>query len=119
MNEFIIHKVNNNGYDRFLLCLTFESIANYKSSIESSPLITNQTGKMLIDQLLVTGNGPNRFISCDYINGILDFTTAKNVQISNIFKSITVKWLNCHYMYVDHSILTESQRRCIRDCIPF
>ena len=68
MNEFFIDKVKDYGYDRFLLCLTFEGIATYRLSIESSPLIRRQTGKLLIDQLLVTGNGQNRFISCEYIN---------------------------------------------------
>lgn len=119
MNEFVIHKVKTSGYDRFLLCLTFESIVTYKTLVESSPLIINQTGKILIDQLFVTGNGLNRFISCDYVNGFLDFTTAQVVQPDDYYKKITVKWLNTHYVYVDHSILTESQRRCIRDCIPF
>lgn len=119
MNEFVIHKVKKSGYDRFLLCLTFESIATYKSLVELSPLIMHQTGKILIDQLLVTGNGQNRFISCEYLNGILDFTTAQAVQANNCFKSISVKWLNTHYAYVENSILTEDQRRCIQKCIPF
>lgn len=119
MNEFVIHKVETSGYDRFLLCLTFESIATYKTLVESSSLITNQTGKILIDQLLVTGNGQNRFICCDYVNGILDFTTAQVVQPDDYYKIITVKWLNSHYAYVEHSILTEAQRHYIRECIPF
>lgn len=119
MNEFVIHKVKTSGYDRFLLCLTFESIATYKTLVESSSLITNQTGKILIDQLLVTGNGQNRFICCDYVNGILDFTTAQVVKPDDYYKKITVKWLNSHYAYVEHSILTEAQRHYIREYIPF
>lgn len=119
MNEFVIHKVKTSGYDRFLLCLTFESIATYKSLVESSSLIINQTGKILIDQLFVTGNGQNRFICCDYVNGVLDFTTAQVVQPDDYYKTITVKWLKSHYAYVDNSILTEEQRRCIRECILF
>lgn len=119
MNEFVIHKVKTSGYDRFLLCLTFESIATYKSLVELSPLIMYQTGKILIDQLLVTGNGQNRFISCEYVNGILDFTTAQVVQPDDYYKKITVKWLNSHYAYVEHSILTEAQRHYIQECIPF
>jgi len=119
MNEFVIHKVNTGGYNRFLLCLSFESIVAYRSLIESSPLITEQSGKIIIDQLFVTGNGKNRFIGCDYVNGILDFNTAQIVQPNDYYKQITVKWLNTHYMYVDNSILTESQRRCVRECVPF
>ena len=119
MDEFVIHKVKTSNYDRFLLWLTFESITTYKSLIESSPLIMCQTGKILIDQLLVTGNSQNRFISCEYANGILDFTTAQVVHPDDYYKKITVKWLNSHYAYVEHSILTEAQRHYIRECIPF
>lgn len=119
MNEFVILKVKTSGYDRFLLCLTFESIATYKSLVELSPLIMFQTGKILIDQLLVTGNGQNRFISCEYVNGILDFTTAQSVRADDCFQSITVKWLNAHYTYVENSILTEKQRLCIQKCVLF
>jgi len=119
MNDFVIQKCEKCDYDRFLLCLTFESIATYKSLVELSPLIYHQTGKILIDQLLVTGNGQNRFISCEYVNGILDFTTAKAVQADDCFKSITVKWLKNHYAYVEISILTEDQRWCVQKCVPF
>lgn len=119
MDEFVIHKVKTSGYDRFLLCLTFESITTYKSLVESSPLIKCQTGKILIDQLLVAGNGQNRFISCEYVSGILDFTTAQAVHPDDYYKKIAVKWLNSHYAYVEHSILTEEQRYYIRECIPF
>ncbi len=119
MNEFVILKVKTSGYDRFLLCLTFESIATYKSLVESSSLIINQTGRILIDQLFVTGNGQNRFICCDYVNGILEFSTAQVVQPDDYYKELTVKWLNSHYAYVEHSILTEAQRHYIRECIPF
>ena len=45
-----------------------------------------QTGKILIDQLLVTGNGQNRFIGCEYVNGILDFTTAQVVHPDDYYK---------------------------------
>ena len=79
----------------------------------------NQTGKILIDQLLVTGNSRNRFISCEYINGILDLTTAQTVRGDRYFKNIATKWLNAHYAYVENSILTEDQRKYVRECVPF
>lgn len=119
MDEFTIIQLNNDSYDIFLLCLTFESIATYKQSIESSNYIRGQSGKILIDQLLVTGNGSNRFICCDYFNGVLDFASVKIVQVNEYFKSITVKWLHDHNEYVKYSILTEKQRQYIRNCIPF
>ena len=117
--NFVIFNVNHDVCDKFLLCLTIEDITTHKASIESSPLIMNQTGKILIDQLLVTGNSRNRFISCEYINGILDLTTAQAVRGDKYFKNIATKWLNTHYAYVENSILTEDQRKYVRECVPF
>lgn len=119
MDEFTIIQLNNDSYDIFLLCLTFESIATYKQSIESSNYIRGKTGKILIDQLLVTGNGPNRFICCNYFNGFLDFTSARVVPANYYYKSITVEWLHRHNEYIEYSILTAKQRQYIRDSIPF
>lgn len=119
MNEYVVKKVNTKDYDRFLLCLTFESLLSYLDSIESSPLIIEESGNILIDQLLVTGNGDNRFISCKFQHGKLDFATAHAVQPDEYFREITTKWLNNHYCYVEHSILTEHQRHCIKAGIVF
>ncbi len=119
MDECVIKEVNTKGYNKFLLCLTFESIINYLCSIESYPTIVNCSGKMLIDQLLVTGNGNNRFISCTYNNGKLDLATAFSVQPDEYFRNLAVELLNDNYDYVEHSILTESQRQCVRNRIMF
>ncbi|MEE0931365.1 MAG: type II toxin-antitoxin system RnlB family antitoxin [Acutalibacteraceae bacterium] len=119
MNEYIIKKVDSKGYDTFLLCLTFESIFDYLDSIESSPLMVQNTGRILIDQLLVSGNGNNRFISCSFKHGKLDLSSACNVQPDDYFKQITVEWLNKNYCYVEHSILTDFQRQCIKNRIIF
>ena len=61
MKEYTICKLKNREYDGFLLCLTFDSIISYLMTIESEDIISNSKGVLLIDQLLVTGNGSNRF----------------------------------------------------------
>ena len=119
MGEYVVKKVNINNYHRFLLCLTFESVIKYLDSIESSPQITGYSGDILIDQLLVTGNGENRFISCKITQGKLDCSSAHSVQPDKQFREMTSKWLNKHYSYVEHSILTEHQRHCIKSGISF
>lgn len=119
LNSCLIESVDFCGYDRFLLCLTFESIVNYLAEIESAPEIEKCSGKILIDQLLVTGDGDNRFISCSFLNGKLDFSTAQVVTPDGRFRSITIDRLQKNYVYVEHSILTEYQRDCIRKGISF
>ena len=45
----------------------------------------NSSGKILIDQLLITGDGHNRFMGCDFKNGKLDFKTAHIVSPGTFF----------------------------------
>ena len=119
MDYCLIEKVDFCGYDRFLLCLTFESVVNYLSEIETSPEMVKCSGKALIDQLLVTGNGDNRFLSCSFLDGKLDMSTAEIVIPDGRFRSITVERLRDNFAYVEHSILSEYQRECIKKGISF
>ena len=119
MNYCLIEKIDFYGYDRFIICLTFESILNYLSEIESASEMVTYSGKVLIDQLLITGDGDNRFISCNFLNGKLDMTTAQIVIPDNKFRNITTEKLHKKYIYVENSILTEYQKECIRKGIPF
>ena len=80
MQNFILKEINQDGYDRFLLCLSFDGLATCLNSIEASLELAHTSGKILIDQLLITGNNDNRFLSCDFSNGRLDFKTAKNIM---------------------------------------
>ena len=80
MNTFVIKETNTDGYDRFLLWLSFESLIDHLSSIEEAPNMVNSSGRILIDQLFITSDGDNRFMSCDLQNGKLNFKTAHNVS---------------------------------------
>ena len=119
MNEYIIFDTNADGYDKHVLCLTFESILSYIGKIESALAKEIIEGKVLIDQLLITGNGANRFMSCKFSNGRLDFETAQIVTPAESFRRETIEWLHDNYSFVENSILTEEQRQKIKDNIAF
>lgn len=119
MNTFVIKETNTDGYDRFLLWLSFESLVDHLDSIEKSPNMVNSSGGILIDQLFITGDGDNRFICCDFKNGILDFKTAHTVSTVESFRKKTMQWLHDNYGYVEHSILTESQRQKVKNSSDF
>ena len=119
MNTFVIKDINEGDYDRFLLWLSLESLIDHLSSIEESPNIINSSGKILIDQLFITGDGDNRFICCEFKNGKLDLNTAHVVFPVDFFRKETVQWLHDNYYYVENSILTESQRQKVKDGIAF
>lgn len=119
MNTFIIKETHTDGYDRFLLWLSVESFIDHLSSIEEAPNMVNSSGRILIDQLFITGEGDNRFICCDFKNGKLDFKTAHNVSPVESFRKETVQWLHDNYGHVEHSILTDSQRQKVKEGIVF
>lgn len=119
MNNFIIKETNMESYNRFLLWLSFESLIYHFEEIEKDPMILHSSGKILIDQLLITGNGDNRFICCNFENGKLNFKTAEIVLPTDYFRKETVQWLHDNYSYVKYSILTDNQRRKIENKIAF
>lgn len=119
MSEYIIFNTNVDGYDRYILCLSFESLLSYIRKIEIVLAEGKREEKILIDQLLITGNGTNRFMSCVFSDGRLDFRTAQIVIPSEFFRKETVEWLHENYSYVENSILTEEQRQKIKDNTAF
>lgn len=60
--------------------------------------------KTIVYQLLITGNGANRFMSCKVSKGKIDFSTAKNVNPDDYYRRETVEWLHDNYSYVENSI---------------
>ena len=115
MNEYIILKANVEGYDRLVLCLSFESLLSYINKIEDALSLDKKEERILIDQLLITGNGTNRFMSCEFSNGKIDFKTAQIVNPDEYYRKETVDWLHDNYSYVENSILTDEQRQKIKN----
>ena len=115
MNEYKIIETNVEGYDRLVICLTSESLLTYIKKIECSLSETETDGTILIDQLLITGDGANRFMSCLFKNGKLDFRTAHAVVPAEYYRKKTIEFLHNNYCYVEDSILTEAQRQKIKE----
>ena len=119
MNGYVIKRINKDGYDRFLIWLSFESLFDHLNSMEESLNASNASGRILIDQLFITGDGDNRFISCEFEDGKLNFQTVCVVRPADSLRKETVDWLHDHYSYVENSILTDAQRKKVRDRIAF
>ena len=118
MSDYVIIKLNDGRYNAFLLCLTFESILNYLESIEKELIIQQNHGNILIDQLLVTGNGPNRFLSCFFRHGKLDISSAHTATPGTHYRELSLRLLQRNYSSLRNSILTNQQRDSIKRGIP-
>lgn len=113
MKEYILERINEEEYQYFIISLTYESILNYLEKIEGEKVIQNSKGILLIDQLLISGNNKNRFMSCEYENGKLKLFTAKNVVCKEKIRNISSRILKNEVRIIKESILPEYQKRLI------
>lgn len=113
MNDYIITQDTKQDYNGFLLCLTTKSFFEYFHNIENESLLKNSKGILLIDQLLVTGNEENRYISCVYNCGQLILNSAKYVIPDNYYRKLAINILKNNMYIVENSILTSYQKKCI------
>ncbi len=119
MKEYAIYQLENKEYDGFLLCLTYESILNYLKSIENEVMISESTGILLVDQLLITGNGRNRFIVCPFDHGTINIDAAESVSPKECYRKLSIQLLRQNYACLENSILTDQQRSKIQEEVVF
>ena len=115
MKEYTLSTSCCKDYDGFLLCLSFESILNYLDSIKTEPLVKSSKGTLLIDQLLVSGNGRNRFFSCLFDHGEINLSTAQIVSPTDYYRKLATQLLQENFARLKYSILTNEQKENIRN----
>lgn len=87
--KYEICKLKGRKDNCFLLCLTTDRIMEYLQDIENETMLAKSEGVLIIDQLLSTGNGKNRYIACPYKNGKIDINSSKTIEpIQDIKKSL-------------------------------
>lgn len=119
MDEYMIIKTNAENYSRLVLCLSSESLLTYIKKIEQTLAEDNSDEKVLIDQLLITGNGSNRFMDVSFSHGEFNMKTAQTVNPPEYYRKATAEWLHDNYRYAENSILTAEQKKKIKDNIAF
>ena len=119
MKEYVLYEMVNREYNGFLLCLTFESLIDYLDRIETEPLLSRSNGTLLIDQLLIAGNGRNRYISCSFSNGKINTSSVTSVSPSDYYRELSMELLRSNYPLLHNSILTDAQKEKIKKGIPF
>ena len=116
MNKFFkIYTLNADLYDCMVICLSYESIFSYIDALQKA--ISNngvKDGTILIDQLLISGNGKNRFLTIKYSNGSFDLTSAQNIEADIKYRQITSCELKNNESLLENSILSNSQISLIK-----
>ena len=112
---FKIFCLNADHYDCMVLCLSYESIFSYMDSLQKEISRSGiSDGMILIDQLLISGNGNNRFLSMKFSNGTFDYTSAKNMDVEKKYHQITSIELKNNDKILENSILSDHQISLIK-----
>ena len=111
MKEYVLRKIDDGKY--YLFCLSFDSILNYLHDLENDEEIKANTGIIIIDQFLVAGNGENRFVACNFSDGVIEISSAKNFGHKAEFDALALNALQDNFNLLDGSILTKKQRELI------
>lgn len=117
--DYIIVPAHTDDYDIYIINLSHEGILNFIEELEKEPLVQNSTGKLLVDQLLTTGNSKNRYLLCQYDHGIIDLDSAVNEEPHDSYRYKTVELLKENEHLLDNTILMDSERENIRNLISF
>ena len=110
-----LYRLNTDNYDCLVICLSYESIFTYIDVLQKAILESGiKNGTILIDQLLISGNGKNRFLALNFTNGLFDYTTAKNTDADIKYHQITSFELKRDESILENSVLTEKQIAMIK-----
>lgn len=119
VNYYKIYYLSSGSYDCLVVCLSYESIFSYINMLQnelSSKGIYN--GNILIDQLLITGNRINRFLSIKVEDGNFVYTSAQNVEADHYYHQLTSSELKRNKTLLNNSILSPKQISMLsRGCV--
>ncbi|WP_368242516.1 type II toxin-antitoxin system RnlB family antitoxin [Intestinibacter bartlettii] len=108
MDEFAIVQLDDIIYKYLIVCLSCNGILDYLDSIECK--LSNEIigGKIIVDQLFITGNSCNRFVEINFKNKKINLSTAKNIKPPKFILRKSLKILQNNTGALENSILTES-----------
>ncbi len=114
MKDYVLVELDEKMYGVFLLCLSHENIFSFCDEVQQEAIIQNGKGNILLDQLLVTGNGSNRFVIIPYDYGKIDFSKARNTSVNKKIRELSVELLGMNTDSLKNTILTDIQQEMIR-----
>lgn len=106
MKYFEIYKNEIENYI-YLVCLSQDNFLNYIKAIENL-IESNKYRNIIVDQLIITGNGYNRFVVCDINNKKINLISAKTINRNPYFDEITKKAFKKNKSIMESSSLARS-----------
>lgn len=115
MKNYIIKEINKDDAKYLVFGTSVESPLYYLEEIKQEIQCFNGE-RIIIDQLLQTGNGENRFIVLSYTNGDFDLNSihiSSNKNTCSCIKSFGCDFLRNHLSILEYSILLSEQKEAI------
>lgn len=114
--NFKTYHLSEGPYNCFVICMSYKSIFDLFDQIcielKSKGIAT---AEVLFDQLFITGNKNNRFLSITYNNGLLLHSTAVNVlPTEKKYRQLTSYEFRKNVTLLDASALSETQKAMIK-----
>lgn len=107
---YILADCYSGSYDWQVICLSYDSIYSYIQLIQDELKFQNvNKAKVVFDQLLITGNSTNRFLSIEFHENMFLFDTAKNIIPELSIKQKTHSILAQNIKLLDNCVLTKKQ----------
>lgn len=119
INYYKIYSLSASNYSCLVVCLSYESVFSFIDMLQDELNDTGiHNGDILIDQLLITGNSKNRFLSITIENGNFLYTSAKNIEVDHYYHQLTSTELQGNQTILNSSILSPKQISMItRGCV--
>lgn len=111
--DYYLKPAHTDEYDLFLICFGHEGLMAYIDEVENEPLIKENEGTLLVDQLLVTGNGRNRFLLIPFKNGDLDLSETESIEPGEDYRKKSAEYIKKHLHLLENSILSDQEREHI------
>lgn len=112
---YVLSNCYSASYDLQVVCLSYDSIYSYMQLIQNDLKARNvRKAKVVFDQLLITGNSRNRFLSIDFSDNIFLFNTAQNIIPEMSIRQKTHSILFENIKLLDNCVLTEKQVNMIK-----
>lgn len=112
---YILSNCYSSSYDWQVVCLSYDSIYSYIQLIQNDLKTQNvRKAKVVFDQLLITGNNINRFLSIEFNENSFLFNTAQNITPEMSIRQKTHSILLKNIRLLDNCVLTEKQVNMIK-----
>ena len=115
----VLYKVlDNKEYTILAIVADCTDVFAFVNVLHEESMAKDLNGKVLLDQLLLTGNADNRFVEVPYKDGVPKLYLGKKVEVDEEMRQLSTDMLLESGIDLDNTILSDCQKRIIKNGKP-